>query len=81
MAKKLTPQEFYVRSLILRLIEIHRAKTLAPRSMGELGPQHEMATAIGVPRETMNRWLNWQIKPRGLSVVAIERYLEKMEDK
>ncbi len=80
MAKKLTPQEQHVKDLILKLLALHKTIAAKPRLAGDPEPQQAMANDLGVERETLNRWLNWRITPRGLSVAAIERYLARTED-
>ncbi len=70
--KRLTPTEAKAKALVTRLIAYRKRIT-------DTDQVQQMADGVGVERETMSRWLNWAITPRGLSVPAIERYLEKVE--
>lgn len=78
MAKKLTPQEQRTKDLIKRLIALIERMDKTREMRGAFG-REIVADGIGVPRETLSRWVNWRVTPRGLSVAAIEHYLDRME--
>lgn len=80
--KRKTQTETRARQAVKRLIALRAKLTKsAIDNNTDRDITYQMAKGVGgdVHRETMSRWLNWSITPRGLYLTAIEHYLDRME--
>ena len=80
MRKRMTPAEQRAHNAVKRLTKIRDSLTARAKEHSlDRDITAQMAAAIGVPRETLSRWLTWARKPTGLYVPAIENYCERAE--
>lgn len=81
MSKRKTPAELRAAKAVERLIKVRAdlsAKAIRENLHRDITQQ--MADGIGVPRETLSRWVTRGRTPVGLSVSAIEAYCERIEN-
>jgi hypothetical protein len=74
MAKRLTPAEQKAHDLVKRLNAVFARGIYTDADMARM-----MDPGGNLKRETVNRWRNWRMPPRGLSLTAIEKFLELVE--